>query len=148
MLVFSFAVEVDILDAKADSYNDVLQAAAKAYRQRAACWKAKGEAKAAERDVQRAEKLEAKRKTADEKSKAAVGEGKAASQVTVHNGWGEPVTLVIAGVPHVLQAGETKTLAAPSGSFSYEMQAGPHRSKGTIAAGQTYNIGAPSSPSP
>jgi hypothetical protein len=139
MLVFSLAVELDVLDARAEGYNDVLQAAARAYRKRAACWQAKGEARAAERDVQRAEKLEARLKQAGERAKAP-------SPVTVHNGWGEPVTLVIAGVTYVLQVGETKTLTSPAGSFAYEMQAGPHRIQGTITAGQTYNVTAPSSP--
>jgi hypothetical protein len=145
MLVFSYAVELDVLDGKAEGSADVLQAAAKAYRKRAACLQAKGDAKGAERDVQRAEKLEAKLKEADGKDKAV--EAKAAGQVTVHNGWGESVTLVIVGVSYTLQVGETKTLATPVGSFAYEMQAGPHRIKGTITAGQAYNIAAPPSPS-
>src|SRR4051812_18274884 len=103
MLVFSYAVELDILDGKAGADNNLLQAAAKAYRKRAACWQAKGETKAAERDVQRAEKLEAKLNKAEEKTKTAEGEARAPSQVTLHNGWGEPVTLVITGVSYVLQ---------------------------------------------
>jgi hypothetical protein len=145
--VFSYAVELDILDAKADGDGDLLQAAARAYRKRAACLQAQGDARAAERDVQRAEKLEARLKKIEEKPSTAEGEAKNTSQVTVHNGWGEPVTLVIAGVSYQLLAGETKTLATPAGSLAYEMQAGPHRIKGTITAGQTYNIAIPA-PSP
>ncbi len=58
MLVFSYAVELDAADPKADGYNDLLRAAIKAYRARAACLKAKGDAGAcAPRDGKQAEKL-------------------------------------------------------------------------------------------
>ena len=66
-----------------------------------------------------------------------------AGQVIVRNDWNEPVTLVISGVTYTLPAGESRTLAAPPGSSPYEMVAGPHRLKGTIEAGRSYQIKPP-----
>jgi tetratricopeptide (TPR) repeat protein len=135
MLVFSYAVEVDAADSKSNSYSDLVEAAAKAYRTRAACFQAKGDAEAAQRDAKRAEKLQAKVKT--DKAPGVTG------RVTLRNDWTDPLTLVIAGVSYTLQAGQTKTVAAPLGTFSYEMQAGPLRTTGTLEEGRSYSFRAP-----
>jgi hypothetical protein len=133
MLVFSYAVELDATDAKAEGYEALVKEAAKAYRSRAACAEARADRTSARRDIKRAETLEAKVKSPDSKD-----------SVTVRNEWTEPVTLVIAGATYTVPAGESKTMPAPSGSFSYEMSAGTHRVSGTIEAGKTYRIKSPS----
>ncbi len=132
MLVFSYAVELDVVDAKSDGYESLVKEAAQAYRLRAACAEARADKVAAGRDVKRAEALEAKIKKPDDKS-----------IVTVRNEWAEAVTLVIAGVTYTVPPGETKTLPAPSPSFPYEMTAGSYKVSGTIQAGQTYRIKTP-----
>lgn len=132
MLVFSYAVELDIADAKADGYEPLVKEAAKAYRLRAACAEARADKVAAGRDLKRAEALEAKVKRPENKD-----------TVTVKNEWSEPVTLVIAGASYTVPAGESKTLVTPAGSFPYEMTAGSHKVTGTIEAGKTYRIKAP-----
>jgi hypothetical protein len=149
MIVFSYAVELDAADPKADGYNDLLREAAKAYRTRAACLQAKGDAEAAGRDVKRAEKLEAKaQQKADARDKAADATAGLPSRVTLRNDWTDPLTVVIGGVSYTLQVGETKTLPAPAGSFAYEMQAGSYRVQGTLDAGHTYSIGVRQASSP
>ena len=132
MLVFSYAVELDAADAKADAYSDLVGAAAKAYRTRAACFQARGDEEAAQRDAKRAEKLEAKVKKA--KTPALTG------RMTLRNDWTEPFTVVIAGASYTLQVGETKTVPSPLGAFSYEMEAGPLRTTGTLSEGRSYSF--------
>jgi hypothetical protein len=132
MLVFSYAVELDAADPKGDGYEALVREAVGAYRSRAACHEARGDVRAAQRDAKRAEALEAKLR-----KDTPVG------QVTVRNDWAEPVTLVIAGVEYTLAAGETRTLATPAGSASYEMRAGPHRITGTVDAGKSYRVKPP-----
>jgi tetratricopeptide (TPR) repeat protein len=135
MLVFSYAVELDAADSNSNAYSDLLGAAAKAYRTRGACFQAKGDAEAAQRDAKRAEKLEGKVK----KDKGAEATGR----VTVRNDWTDPLTLVIAGASYTLQVGESKTVPSPLGAFSYEMQAGPLRTTGTLEAGRNYSFKVP-----
>ena len=144
MLVFSYAVELDAADPKADGYGDLLQEAIKAYRSRAACLQAKGDSDAAQRDLKRAEKLEAKGKKAGEKDAPPAP----TARLTVRNDWGQPLTLFIAGASYTLKAGETKTLTTPAGTVSYEMQAGPYRVGGTMEAGRSYSLASPAPPSP
>jgi hypothetical protein len=132
MLVFSYAVELDAVDAKSDGYEALVKEAAKAYRMRAACAEARADKVAAARDIKRADALEAKVKRPDDKG-----------TVTVRNEWAEPVTLVIAGVSYTVPPGESKTLPTPAGSFPYEMTAGSHKVTGTIEAGKTYRIKPP-----
>jgi len=132
MLVFSYAVELDATDPKAEGYAALVKEAAKAYRLRAACAEARADKASARRDVKRAEALEAKVKRPDAKD-----------SVIVRNEWTEAVTLVIAGTVYTVAAGESKTLPAPAGSFPYEMTAGSHRVTGTIEAGKTYRIKSP-----
>ena len=140
MLVFSYAIELDAGDPKADGYNDLAQEASRAYRTRSACLRSMGDTAAAERDLKRADLLDAKVKKLAEKDKPPPPPAELPARVTVSNRWKEPITLVIAGASYTLQTGETKALPTPSGSFAYEMQAGTYRTKGTLNAGQTYNI--------
>jgi hypothetical protein len=145
MIVFSYAVELDIADPKAEGYDDLLRDAARAYRTRAACLQAKGDEEAAGRDLKRADKLEAKAK------KGGTGEAAAApptGQVTLRNDWTNRLTIIIGGVSYTLQVGETKTIPTPAGSFSYEMQGGGYSVQGTLNSGNTYSLGVrpPSSP--
>ncbi len=146
MIVFSYAVELDLADPKADGYEDLLRDAAKAYLRRAACLQAKGDPEAAAHDLKRADKLEAKAKLAGEKDRAATAP--AAGQVTLRNDWTDTLTLVIGGVSYTLRVGETKTIPSPGGTFPYEMQAGAATVKGTLDSGRTYSLGVrqPSSP--
>ena len=146
MIVFSYAVELDIADPKADGYDDLLRDAIRAYRTRAACLQAKGDAEAAGRDLKRADKLEAKVK------KAAAGRGgprrAPTGQVTLRNDWTDTLTITIGGVPYTLRVGETKTMPAPTGTFTYEMQAGWSSVQGTLNSGRTYSLGVHSRSSP
>lgn len=148
MLVFSYAVELDAADPKADGYDDLLRAAIKAYRVRAACLRAKGDAGAALRDGKQAEKLEAKVRKPDEKGGTAAAAARPSPQVTVRNDWGQPLILFIAGVPYPFQAGETKTLPTPAGSFPIEMEAGPYRVKETMESGRSYSLTVSPAPRP
>jgi hypothetical protein len=145
MLVFSYAVELDATDQKADGYEDLVKEASRAYRARAACSQARGNKVAAGRDLKRAETLEAKVKRPDNKDAVAGG---SPGSVTVRNEWAEPVTLTIAGISYTVPPGEAKTLPTPTGSFPYEMMAGSHRITGTIDAGKTYRIKPPPPPPP
>ncbi len=61
--------------------------------------------------------------------------------MTVRNDWGQPLILFIAGTAYPFQAGETKTLPAPAGSFPVEMEAGPYRVKETMESGRSYSLG-------
>jgi DinB family protein len=141
MIVFSYAVELDAADPKAEGYNDLLREAAKAYRTRAACLRAKGDAEASARDVKWAEKLEARAQKAEAKS--ADAPAGLPARVTLRNDWTDALTVVIGGVSYTLQVGETKTLPAPAGSFAYEMQAGSYQIKGTLDSGRTPRIRPP-----
>ncbi len=143
MIVFSYAVELDVADPKADGYDDLLRDAAKAYRTRAACLQAKGDEAAAGRDLKRADKLEAKTKKAGTAAAPAQ-----TSQVTLRNDWTDTLTILIGGASYTLRVGETKTIPTPAGSFSYEMQAGASSVQGTLNSGHTYSLGVrpPSSP--
>ena len=134
MLVFSYAVELHAAS-NTNAYGELLGAAAKAYRTRGACFQAKGDAEAAQRDAKRAEKLEAKVKK--DKSTEVPG------RVTLRNDWTDPLIVAIAGVSHTLKVGESKTVPAPLGAFSYEMQAGPLRTTGTLEEGRSYSFRAP-----
>ncbi len=141
MIVFSYAVELDLADPKADGYADLLRDAAKAYRTRAACLEAKGDPEGAGRDRRRADKLDAKAKRAGEGDKRAEAPARPPGQVTLRNDWTDPLTVIIGGVSYTLQVGETKTLPAPAGTFPYEMLAGPARVQGTLESGKTYSLG-------
>ncbi|SRR5579871_880204 len=132
MLVFSYAVELDAADPKADGYETLLREAVQAYRARAGCHRARADIVAESRDLKRAAALDAK-----------LANGGSAGRVTVRNDWELPVTLVIAGATHTLSPGETRSLPAPPGSSSFEMQAGPHRITGTVEAGKSYRINPP-----
>ena len=143
MLVFSYAIELDAGNPKGDGYNDVLREAVGAYRTRSACLRAKGEAAAAERDLKRAGLLDAKIKKAVEKEKTQQALDDLPGKVTVSNYLSEPVTMLISGITHTLQAGETKSMATPPGSFPYVMQKGTYKVTGNLNAGQAYNIGMP-----
>lgn len=144
MIVFSYAVELDAADPKSDAYADLARDAARAYRTRAACLRTKGDPEAADRDLKRAEKLEEKANQLAAKSPA---DG-LSSRVTLRNDWTGPLTVTVGGLPYTLQVGETKTVPSPSGTFPYEMQAGPYRVKGDLASGGSYSLGnrAPTSP--
>jgi hypothetical protein len=145
MIVFSYAVELDIADPKADGYDDLVRDAARAYRIRAACLQAKGDEEAAGRDLKRADKLEAKAK----KGQAAEAPTAPPSgQVTLRNDWTDTLTIIIGGASYTLRVGETKTIPTPAGSFPYEMQAGQSSVRGTLNSGRTYSLGVhpPSSP--
>ena len=133
-IVFSYAVELDLADPKADGYDDLLRDAAKSYRTRADCLGAKGDKEAAARDVARAADMEAKAK----KGRAP---GAPAGQVTLRNDWTDALTVVVGDGRYTLRVGETKVIPAPAASFSYEMQAGPYSVKGTLSAGRTYSLG-------
>jgi hypothetical protein len=146
LLVFSYAVELDLVDAKAADLDDFLREAASSYRKRAACLRTLGAMEtAAQRDIRRAEALEARIKKANNPGKVTpAGPPELLGRVTIHNAWSEPVTIVIAGVAHSFNGEETRTVAVPEGSSPYEIQAGQHRVKGTLEAGGRYNIKAPS----
>jgi hypothetical protein len=144
MLVFSYAVELDLIDDKGDR-DDFLREAAAAYRKRAACLRTLGALEpVAQRDIRRAVALEAKIKKPAVASKGTpAGPPEVLGRVTIHNGFNEPVTVIIAGVPHEFKVDETRTFAVPDGLSSYEIQSGPHRVKGTLEAGGRYNIKLP-----
>jgi hypothetical protein len=146
MLVFSYAVELDAVDAQSEGYEALVREATKAYRSRAACSTRLGNSTASVRDLKRADALSAKLKKPDA---AKLTESTAwASQVTIRNEWPDSVTLIIAGKSYNVPAGVEKTLPSPSGTFSYEMVAGPHRVTGTIDAGKTYSVKPPPVPAP
>jgi hypothetical protein len=142
MLVFSYAIELDALDGKDDgAYAALAGTAAKAYRARAACLRAKGDEEKARRDDKRAEFLAEKAKK-DSKDKAATADrpGKP-GEVQVRNDWKAPVTVVVGGSSYTLQVGEQKKIAAPAASFPYELQVGESKSAGTMESGKLYRIG-------
>lgn len=133
-IAFSYAVELDLTDPKADGFADLLREEAKAYRARAACRRAKGEEEAAARDIARADDMEAK-----------ATKGRApeppAGQVTLRNDWTDSLTVVVGNGRFTLRIGETKVIPAPAASFPYQMEAGPYTVQGTFSAGRTYSLG-------
>jgi hypothetical protein len=142
MLVFSYAVELDATNAQADGYADLLNEAIRAYRARAKCQTSRLQLAAAEKDLKRAETLEAKLKKTSEEARegtSAIG----ANQVVIQNDWAEVVTITIAGVSYEVPPGKAKTLPARESTFTYEMIAGPHRVSGTIEAGKSYRVKPP-----
>jgi len=142
MLVFSYAVELDALDGKDEAAYAALAAeAARAYKARAACLRAAGEADKARRDDERAEFLAAKAKKGDKDKTAAADPPAKSTEVQVRNDWKVPVTVVIGGASYTLQTGEQKKIPAPAASFAYELQVGANRAAGTMEAGKTYRIG-------
>jgi hypothetical protein len=148
MIVFSYAVELDIADPKAEEYADLVREAARAYRKRGACLEAKGDKELSDRDQRWADKLDAKASAADKGRAARAPAAPAGGRVTLTNGWTNTLTIVIGGVPYTIRVGETRTVPSPVGSFPYEFQAGPYRVQGTLDSGGTYTLGAtpPASP--
>ena len=51
------------------------------------------------------------------------------------------LTVVVAGVPYTLAAGETRTVPSPAASFPYEMRTGPYVVRGVFEAGRSYSLG-------
>jgi hypothetical protein len=143
MLVFSYAIELDAEDPKGNDYNELLQEASRAYRARSACLQAKGENAAAQRDLKRADLLDATVRKPAEKDKTLQAPNELPARVTVSNYLNEPVTLAIAGVSYTLKTGETKALRTPAGSVAYEMQVGTRKVSGNLNAGESYSIGTP-----
>ena len=133
-VVFSYVVEADLTDPKADGYNDLLRDAAKAYRKRAACLSAKGDKEVSARDLAHADALEAKAK------KGQTAEAPAQS-VMLRNDWTDALTVVVGEARYTLKVGEWKAIPAPARSFAYQMQAGPYTVQGTFNAGRTYSLG-------
>ncbi|HVS38652.1 MAG TPA: hypothetical protein VMS17_24060 [Gemmataceae bacterium] len=142
MIVFSYAVELDVADPKSDGYEDLLLDAAKAYRTRAACLEAKGDSEAAGRDRRRADKLDAKLKSAAAKDRTETPAAPVGGQVTLRNDYSETLTVVIDGASYKLRVGETKTLPSPAGTFPYELRWGSQSVAGTLDAGKAYSLGA------
>ena len=150
--VLLHAVELDLADPKTADLDDFLREAAASYRKRAACLRTLGGPWSPRRgaDVRRAEAaLEAKIKKVAQPSKVtAARPPELLGRVTIHNGWTEPVTVVIAGVAHPFKVEETRTVAVPEGSSPCEIQSGPHRVKGTLESGGRYNIQPPTGAAP
>jgi hypothetical protein len=145
MVVLFYAIEAEILTGlESPDRAAFFTETARAYRARGKCLETLGRSSQAAIDSIRADSLEAKAKKLARKD-APVTEKtaptiKTASNIQVVNAFNEPVTLVIAGVPHRLEIGEQRTIPAPPGAVSYEMQAGQYRAAGTLQAGKTYTI--------
>jgi tetratricopeptide (TPR) repeat protein len=140
-VVLFYAIEVEVLtDLEAPDRDRFLVEAAQAYRARGQCLEALGRQQAAEADRKRADGLERDARKLASQLKARES---ASGQVQFTNDWTQPVTLVVDGVSYRLEVGEHKSLPASAGSVAYEMQAGPYRMSGTVAAGKTYTIQAP-----
>jgi hypothetical protein len=145
MLVFSYAVELDAAESQAEGYTQLVKEAAAAYRARAKCNTSLAFFSAANKDLRRAEALEAKLPAPVTSADGVERSGSLKGQVTVQNEWAEEVTIVVAGISYTLPAGKSKTIATPTGSFPYEMIAGPHRLGGTIESGKSYRVKPPPS---
>jgi hypothetical protein len=142
MLVFSYAVEVDARGGTGDSeLEDLLTEAAKAYRDRGACFLAKGDGEAERRDVRRAENLEARLKKDARADKVAADGPVGANEILLRNGWKEAITVIVGGKEYSLQVGERKRIVAPAASFAYEVKGGSGSNTGTLEAGKAYRIG-------
>ena len=139
MAVLYYALEVEILNGlEAPNRGAVIGEAATAYRARAACYDSLNRPQEAKIDRKRADDLD---ENARQLTKASATPKKpGATEVHVFNAWAQPITLMVGGVSHRLDVGTDTTLAAPSGSVSYEMQAGTHRASGTLQAGKAYTI--------
>jgi hypothetical protein len=138
MAVLLYAVEIEILNnLQSPERAKVLAEGARAYRALGKCLESRGRPKEAALDQQRAERLEADAKKL-ENTNAQEKEKTAAIQVT--NAWSQAITLVVAGTTHRLEIGEQKMIPTPSSTVPYELEAGRHRSAGTLEAGKAYTI--------
>jgi hypothetical protein len=139
MVVLYHALEAEILTGlETPERGKFLVETADAYRARSKCLEALGRRQAAQVDRKRADNLETDAKKLARGSPK--GKEATAAPIQVTNGWNEPVTLVIAGVPYRLGIGERKAIPAATRSVAYEMQAGTYRRTGTMEAGKAYTI--------
>ena len=137
--VLYYALEAEILTGlDAPERSKIFGVAAMAYRARAVCYDSLRRPQEAKIDRKRADDLD---ENARQLTKAsAATKQPSATEVHVFNAWAQPITLMVGGVSHRLEVGTDTTLPAPSGSVSYEMQAGAYRASGTLQAGKAYTI--------
>ncbi len=139
MLVLYYALEAEILAGlDAPDRSKILGEAAGAYRSRAQCYELLNRPQEAKVDRKRADELDESTRQLTKASTPA--NQPTASEVHIFNSWGQPITLVVEGVSHRIDAGGETTLPAARGVVSYEMQAGPHRASGTLQGGKAYTI--------
>lgn len=144
MVVLIYAIEVEILNnLEAPRRDKILRETSRAYLARSKCLEALGRQKAALVDLKRAEDLEASAKKLAVQTTPPAKDA-VASQIRLINNWSGTVTVVVDGMPYRLEVGEQKTIATNLRVVPYEMQAGPFRGSGTMEAGRTYTIKAPS----
>lgn len=143
MAVLYYAIEAEILTGlQSEDRAKFLVDTAHAYRARASCLEALNRTQDAARDRKTADRWEANGKKLEEVAQTREG----AAAVEVINAWTRPITLVVAGDTYRLDIGEQKQIPLRTSTASFEMQAGIHRSTGTLQAGKAYTIRPNTSP--
>ncbi len=165
MALLLMAVELEILAEQDVADRDkVMREAAREYRSRGECHKARGQEVQARADQARAaglekeaDKLAARVARKDTSKKASEGtprepatpqDGKAREkgqparlgEIQLVNDWSEPVTVVIDGVSIRLRAGEQRLVTKPVGPFTYEIPVAQYRATKTLEAGVRYLV--------
>jgi tetratricopeptide (TPR) repeat protein len=143
LVVLFYAIEIEILkNLESADLEKRLQETSQAYSARGECLAALGRQKAAQVDQKRAASLEAEAKRLAQKSPSS--QEPSSRQIQFVNNWTEALTVVIDGVPYLLDVGDRKVIPVSAGFVAYTMQAGTRRQSGTVEAGRTYTIGSSS----
>jgi hypothetical protein len=138
MVVTYFAIEAEVLNSVGSPDGKLLADAAAAYRERGKCQELLGRPQAAQTDRKRADGLQADANKLA--SKSAKTEKVPADYFTVENTWSGAVTITVNGVTYRLEAGEEKTIPAPSASVVGQVQTGAYVQSTTLEAGKSYRI--------
>jgi tetratricopeptide (TPR) repeat protein len=134
MNVTYLAIELEVLgEVDGADRARVLTEAAEAYRARSKCLDVLGKRDAAERDRDRAKELQAQLKQPAE-------DAVAKDRVRIINAWSSPVSVVIDGVTHRIDAGARKEIPLAATSVTCQVQAGPYLQTATFRAGKSYTI--------
>lgn len=134
MNVTYLAIELEVLgEVDGADRAKVLKEAAEAYRARGNCLEVLGKVEAAQRDRDRARELQAQLKQPAE-------EAVAKDRVRIINAWANPVSVVIDGVTHRIDAGARKEIPLAGASVTCQVQAGPYLQTATFRAGKSYTI--------
>jgi len=137
MVVTYYAIEAEILNGLGTPERDkFLTEAASAYLARSKCHELLGRQQAAQVDRRRADDLQASAK----KLAGANTKEVPAGHFRFENAWTGAVTIAIDGVTYRLEAGEQKTIPAPTGLVLGQIQTGADVQTATLEAGKAYRI--------
>jgi len=145
MAILLYATETEVRDELENPDPKFLHEAARAYRARADALRADGRGTAAQADIKRADKLDAKAQKAANTAKPPSSQGEAGQapktgQVMLVNAWTEPVDVVVEGTTYLVPAGARKLITQAAGDFAYTVPVAQHQGRARVEAGKTFTI--------